>query len=108
MTWPVGRWVGFELSIMTKLLEWLTAGILFVSLWLSILTGKLYPILAKDNFYIVLATPVILVGLFGIFLGIFLVYRVATFNDCEAAAKELRLEIEEAKKDLKSKGLVVG
>jgi len=93
---------------MTKLLEWLTAGVLLVSVWISILTGKLLPILARDNFYTVLATPVFLVGLFGIYALAVLVYRVATFNDCEAAAKELRLEIEEAKKDLKGKGLVVG
>ena len=95
-------------KIMTKLLEWLTAGVLFVSVWLAILSGKLGPTFAKDNFYHVLATPVVLVALFGVYALAVLVYRVATFNDCEEAAKELRLEIEEAKKDLKSKGLIVG
>ncbi|CAH1265548.1 DPM3 [Branchiostoma lanceolatum] len=32
-------------------------------------------------------------------------YRVATFNDCEDAAKELQQEIEEARRDLMKKGL---
>ncbi len=32
-------------------------------------------------------------------------YRVATFNDCEDAAKELQAQIKEAKEDLKKKGL---
>ena len=30
--------------------------------------------------------------------------RVATFNDCEDAAKELQLQISEAREDLRSKG----
>ena len=93
---------------MTKLLEWLTAGVLLASVWLATLTGKLVPTLAKDNFYAVLVPPVLLVALFGVYALAVLVYRVAAFNDCEEAAKELRLEIEEAKKDLKSKGLIVG
>ena len=93
---------------MTKLLEWLTAGVLFVSVWLAILSGKLGPTFAKDNFYHVLATPVVLVALFGVYALAVLVYRVATFNDCEEAARELRVEIEEAKKDLRGKGLIVG
>ena len=92
---------------MTKLLEWLTAGVLCVSLWVAVLTGKLVPTLSKDNFYLVLVSPVIFVALFGVYALAVLVYRVATFNDCEEAAKELRLEIEEAKADLKSKGLIV-
>ena len=30
--------------------------------------------------------------------------RVATFNDCEDAAKELQLQISETREDLRSKG----
>ena len=33
-----------------------------------------------------------------------ILYRVATFNDCNEAAIELKQQIEEARKDLKSKG----
>lgn len=33
------------------------------------------------------------------------VYGVATFNDCSQAATELRAEIVEAKKDLRSRGM---
>ena len=94
-------------KIMTKLLEWLTAVVLFVSLWVAVLAGKLVPTLSKDSFYLVLVSPVIFVALFGVYALAVLVYRVATFNDCEEAAKELRLEIEQAKEDLKSKGLIV-
>ena len=33
-----------------------------------------------------------------------LCFRVATFNDCEDAAKELQKQIGEAREDLRSKG----
>ena len=32
------------------------------------------------------------------------VFRVATFNDCEDASKELQRQIGEAREDLRSKG----
>ena len=34
----------------------------------------------------------------------FFILRVATFNDCEAASKELQRQIGEAREDLRSKG----
>lgn len=34
-------------------------------------------------------------------------YRTLTFNNCEEAAKELLEQIKEAKKDLRSKGMVL-
>lgn len=38
------------------------------------------------------------------FPKIYLLIRVFTFNDCEEAAKELQVEISEAREDLRSKG----
>ncbi len=90
---------------MTKLMEWLVGVGLIASVWAAVLFGKLLPTLSRDHFPWVLATPVILVGMFGVYALAVLVYRVATFNDCEEAAKELRKEIEEAKRDLAKKGL---
>ena len=89
---------------MTKLLEWVSLLMVIFGVWLAIWTqnfGNLatgYPILT-------LWWPVGLVILFGIWALILIVYRVITFNDCEDAAKELQKQIQEAKEDLKSKGL---
>ena len=60
-----------------------------------------------QNDQLVLFSPVLLVILFGVYSLVTLIYRVATFNDCEAAAKELQEEIAEAKKELKAKGVDV-
>ena len=70
-------------------------------------------------------SPVILVLLFGLFSVVTIIYRwqnglsfysierhptnvfacrVATFNDCEDAAKELQKQIGEAREDLRNKG----
>lgn len=49
--------------------------------------------------------PVYLLVAFGCYSLATVGYRVATFNDCEDAAKELQAQIKEAKEDLKKKGL---
>ena len=49
--------------------------------------------------------PVYLVVVFGCYSLATVGYRVITFNDCEAAAKELQEQIVEAKKDLTKKGI---
>lgn len=49
--------------------------------------------------------PVYLLVVFGCYSLATVGYRVATFNDCEDAAKELQAQIKEAKADLKKKGL---
>ncbi|MCJ8749759.1 hypothetical protein PDJAM_G00179970 [Pangasius djambal] len=49
--------------------------------------------------------PVYLLVVFGCYSLATVGYRVATFNDCEDAARELRAQIQEAKEDLKKKGL---
>jgi dolichyl-phosphate mannosyltransferase polypeptide 3 len=97
-----------KICTMTKLLEWLSAIALLASVWLAVLTGKLLPSVSREHFTLVLASPVFAVVLFGLYALSVLVYRVATFNDCEDAARELREEIVEAKKDLAKNGLVVG
>lgn len=48
--------------------------------------------------------PLLFVVAFGLVSLVILVYRVLTFNNCDDAANELKNEIEEARKDLKSKG----
>ena len=92
---------------MTKLTEWLCVVSVLGAIWVAVLTGRLFPGLAKDNFLFVAASPVLLVVLFGLYALTLLVYRVATFNDCDKAAEELREEIEAAKRDLRKKGLAL-
>jgi hypothetical protein len=45
-----------------------------------------------------------MVVLFGLYSVVTIVYRDATFNDCEEASKELQRQIGEAREDLRSKG----
>jgi len=51
--------------------------------------------------------PIICVGIFGIVSACIVLYRTFTFNNCDEAAVELRSQIEDAKKYLKEKGLVL-
>ncbi|CAF0739787.1 unnamed protein product [Brachionus calyciflorus] len=89
---------------MTKLAQWLFGITLFLSIWLALLKD-LTPIKVTDeNFLWISLIPVGLIALFGIISLIIIAYRVSTFNNCDEAAKELLKEIDEAKKDLATKG----
>lgn len=92
---------------MTKLVEWLTAFILLLSVWISIYSGKFLPELSRQHPALVLWSPVLAVAAFGIYSVGVIAIRVASFNDCDEAAKELKEEIEEAKADLKKKGIKI-
>ncbi len=80
---------------MTKLTEWLSAFMVLAGAWLMYM----------DKSKLVLWSPVIAVVAFGLGCLAVLIYRVATFKDCPEAAEELQREIQDAKNDLKAKGI---
>lgn len=90
---------------MTKLMEWLFGVSLFLAVWISIVFEYIQGIPANYR-RIALPMPIIFVGLFGIYSVFVILYRVATFNNCDEAEKELRRQTVEARKDLRSKGFV--
>ena len=97
---------------MTKLMEWVTVGVLGLILWISAYSG----VALLSNFRTeILWSPVVLVFILGVYSVLTIAYRcsnhylsylsclplgcsrVATFNDCEDAAKELQRQIGEAR-----------
>ncbi|RNA08613.1 dolichol-phosphate mannosyltransferase subunit 3-like [Brachionus plicatilis] len=89
---------------MTKLAQWLFGLTLFLSIWMAILKD-LSPIkVTNDNIFWIYLIPVAFVAIFGVVSLLIIIYRVATFNNCDDAAKELTKEINQAKKDLEVKG----
>ncbi|XP_066910366.1 dolichol-phosphate mannosyltransferase subunit 3-like [Clytia hemisphaerica] len=90
---------------MTKLMQWLFLLSIYGIFYVTALTETLPLSLTENGKFVVAISPIILVGLFGIYSVFVILYRVATFNDCEKAAEELKKQIVEAKKDLSSKGL---
>lgn len=119
---------------MTKLMEWLLFSTIFLGIWFSAITGNIkFPITAEWQ-QIIVFLPLIVLFLFGLYAAVTVLYRVFTFNNCENAAIELQQvsmkineaycmkllvlkfcllkcctyffqQIEEAKKDLQSKGI---
>ncbi|KAG9355325.1 hypothetical protein JZ751_000163 [Albula glossodonta] len=98
--------VGKELrSIMTKLLQWLL-GVSVLGLAWGLLTFDLLDLQLPHAYReVVWPMPVYLLVVFGCYSLATVGFRVATFNDCEEAAKELQAQIQEAKLDLQKKGL---
>ncbi|CAB3244182.1 unnamed protein product [Arctia plantaginis] len=90
---------------MTKLLEWVSVFSALFAVWYSLIGGYVKHPLIEKNMTLILISPLIFVILFGLYAVTVVLYRVFTFNNCEAAAKELQEEIKEAKKDLHEKGL---
>ncbi|XP_035385170.1 dolichol-phosphate mannosyltransferase subunit 3 [Electrophorus electricus] len=92
---------------MTKLLEWLFAVSLVGVAW-GLVTFDLldfqFPAVYRE---VAWPMPVYLLVVFGCYSLATVGYRVATFNDCEEAARELQGQIQEAKEDLKKKGLKI-
>uniref|UniRef100_A0A8C1I9G0 Dolichol-phosphate mannosyltransferase subunit 3 n=3 Tax=Cyprinus carpio TaxID=7962 RepID=A0A8C1I9G0_CYPCA len=90
---------------MTKLLEWLLGASLIGMAW-GLVTFDLLDLQLPPQYReLVWPMPVYLLVVFGCYSLATVGYRVATFNDCEDAAKELQAQIKEAKEDLKKKGL---
>ena len=89
---------------MTKLMEWLTAIVLILAVWFSVITQNIGN-LAIDYPNLTFLWPLVLLVFFGIYSVLVICYRVVTFNDCPEAAEELQKQIVEAKEDLKKRGL---
>ncbi|XP_062846147.1 dolichol-phosphate mannosyltransferase subunit 3 [Trichomycterus rosablanca] len=90
---------------MTKLLEWLLCASVVGIAWAQVtfdLLGLQLPAVYKE---VAWPMPVYLLVVFGCYSLATVGYRVATFNDCEEASRELQTQIQEAKADLKKKGL---
>ncbi|XP_067832171.1 dolichol-phosphate mannosyltransferase subunit 3 [Heptranchias perlo] len=89
---------------MTKLAEWLLGLSLLGATWVGLAFdpfGLRLPELGRELLW---PLPAYLLVAFGCYSLATVGYRLATFNDCEAAAEELRSQIQEARKDLASKG----
>ncbi|XP_038624575.1 dolichol-phosphate mannosyltransferase subunit 3 [Tachyglossus aculeatus] len=90
---------------MTKLAQWLWAVALLGSAWAALTLGPggralplpWHQILGPLPAYLLVVTGCYALGTVG--------YRVARFNDCEDAARELQAQIREARADLGRKGL---
>ena len=88
---------------MTKLLEWFSGGIVFISVWAAILWGNFIALDDSLRFH-VLISPVYAVVIFGLVSLLIVLYRTATFNDCPEACEELKKQIVEARQDLSKRG----
>ena len=88
---------------MTKLLEWLSGGIVLASIWAGILWGNFVSLDDSSRFH-VLISPIYALVVFGLVSLAIVIYRTATFNDCPEACEELKKQIIEARQDLTKKG----
>lgn len=91
---------------MTKLMEWLFSVSLFLSIWIALVTRQVQSRLLDEWMFIIKPLPFIVVLMFGVYSLSVILWRVYNFNNCEDAAKELQMEIQEAKDDLRKKGFV--
>ncbi|KAF5285767.1 hypothetical protein FQR65_LT13046 [Abscondita terminalis] len=89
---------------MTKFMEWLTVIGCVFCVWAALVTNKIETEFTKDHYTCILFSPVIAVGLFGVYAITTVLYKTFTFNNCEEAAVQLQKEIVEAKEDLKRLG----
>ncbi|XP_039978189.1 dolichol-phosphate mannosyltransferase subunit 3 [Xiphias gladius] len=90
---------------MTKLLEWLFGVSAVGAVWALVTFDLLDLSLPQTYREVAWPMPLYLLVSFGCYSLATVGYRVATFNDCEEAAKELQGQIKEAKEDLRKKGL---
>uniref|UniRef100_A0A3Q3AF49 Dolichol-phosphate mannosyltransferase subunit 3 n=2 Tax=Kryptolebias marmoratus TaxID=37003 RepID=A0A3Q3AF49_KRYMA len=90
---------------MTKLMQWLFGVSLLATAW-AVVTFDLFGLSFPPEYReVAWPMPVYLLVSFGCFSLATVGYRVATFNDCDEAARELQDQIKEAKEDLRKKGL---
>ncbi|XP_075995510.1 dolichol-phosphate mannosyltransferase subunit 3 [Genypterus blacodes] len=90
---------------MTKLLEWLFGASLLGAVWAVVSFDLLDLSIPLTYRELAWPVPVYLLVTFGCYSLATVGYRVATFNDCDEAAQELQEQIQEAKGDLRRKGL---
>uniref|UniRef100_A0A8D0GG92 Dolichol-phosphate mannosyltransferase subunit 3 n=1 Tax=Sphenodon punctatus TaxID=8508 RepID=A0A8D0GG92_SPHPU len=86
---------------MTKLLQWLLALALLGVAWIALTLEPLPPPWPQ----LVWPLPTYLLVAFGCYSLATVGHRLATFNDCEAAARELQSQIQEARADLAGRGM---
>ncbi|KAJ0003433.1 hypothetical protein NQD34_008531 [Periophthalmus magnuspinnatus] len=90
---------------MTKLVEWLVGVTVVLVAW-AVVSFDLLDLRLPDTYReVAWPMPLYLLVSFGCYSLATVGYRVATFNDCEEAARELQEQIKEAKEDLRKKGL---
>ncbi|XP_030043356.1 dolichol-phosphate mannosyltransferase subunit 3 [Microcaecilia unicolor] len=90
---------------MTKLMEWLFGLTLLSTVWLTLSFDLLGLNLPETYQQAIWPFPIYLLLIFGCYSLATIGFRVATFNNCEDAARELQDQIQEAKKDLARRGL---
>ncbi|KAI4499061.1 hypothetical protein M0802_005927 [Mischocyttarus mexicanus] len=91
---------------MSKLSEWLTYTSVPLGLWLAVITGYVNFSYNTEWEEIFQFLPLIALLVFGLYATSVVLYRTCTFNDCNKEAAELKKEIEQAKKDLRKKGIL--
>ncbi|KAK7898878.1 hypothetical protein WMY93_019731 [Mugilogobius chulae] len=92
---------------MTKLVEWLVGVSVVLVAW-AVVSFDLLELSLPDTYReVAWPMPLYLLVSFGCYSLATVGYRVATFNDCEEAAKELQEQIKEAKEDLRKRGLKI-
>ncbi|XP_013791700.1 dolichol-phosphate mannosyltransferase subunit 3-like isoform X2 [Limulus polyphemus] len=89
---------------MIKLLQWLLGLGLFMAAWAILLSGRFLVKIPEEQMLHVWLVPVYTLGTFGLACLSIIMYRVYNFNNCEAAAEELKMQIKEGKEDLKKRG----
>ncbi|XP_061462837.1 dolichol-phosphate mannosyltransferase subunit 3 isoform X2 [Rhineura floridana] len=91
---------------MTKLLQWLWTLAFLGTAW-AVLTLDLLglDLLPLAWYQVLWPLPTYLLVAFGCYSLGAVGYRLATFNDCEEAARELQAQIREARDDLARRGL---
>ncbi|XP_015229160.1 PREDICTED: dolichol-phosphate mannosyltransferase subunit 3 [Cyprinodon variegatus] len=92
---------------MTKLLQWLLGVSLLGIIWAVIAFDLLELSVPGTYREVAWSMPLYLLVSFGCYSLATVGYRVATFNDCDEAARELQEQIKEAKEDLRKKGLKI-
>lgn len=91
--------------LMTKLAQWLWGLALLGSTWAALTTGALGLELPSPCREVLWPLPAYLLVSAGCYALGTVGYRVATFHDCEDAARELQSQIQEARADLARRGM---
>lgn len=73
-----------------KLFQWLLGAGLFIAVWLAFVLEKVDIQLTEIQRTLVLISPLLAVGIFGLVSAVIVLYRVSTFNDCKEAAEEIQ------------------
>ncbi|XP_076337900.1 dolichyl-phosphate mannosyltransferase subunit 3 isoform X2 [Tachypleus tridentatus] len=79
---------------MIKLLQWLLGLSIFMATWAILLSGRFLVKIPEEQMLHVWLLACLSI----------IIYRVYTFNNCEAAVKELQMQIKEGREDLTKKG----